>query len=172
MPIKFTRELKDRYLLLLRQGHGRYESARLVGISSGTVLRHVKADGVFRAATAAAELEAIEPIERKLYESARDGEPWAVKMVLERRDPDRWKDTSRATVQVQHSGTVAHVHLEGPPLSRIESLRQELEQRRHQLEAPDTELTALDIPESDTEEIFVDPEYGPYERVIPRAAPQ
>lgn len=159
--------------MLLRQGHGRYESARLVGISSETVLRHRKGDGKFRAACEDAELQAIEPIEKKLYEAAEEGEPWAVKMVLERRDPERWRDTSKTQVSVLHSGTVAHLHLEGPPTSRIEQLEQQLAQRRRELEAPDaTGVTeeVLEIPAEETEEILIDPEYGPYERVVPKVS--
>lgn len=123
--MKFDDPRQTEYLALVRAGHGRHWSARHVGVSPRTVQRLVAADREFAAAVALAEEEASEPVEAKLYEAAESGEPWAVKMWLERRMQARWGAVP-SVVKVEGEVT----HEVGPGLARVAQLAATLEERR------------------------------------------
>lgn len=132
-PVKFDEEARRRYLEALRLGHGRHWSARHVGVSPRTVARYVAADRAFAEECGTAEEEAAEPVEAKLYEQATAGEPWAVKLWLERRLSARWGAPAQR-VEVEHGGTVRHEVEAGPGLARVAALEAQLLERRAALE--------------------------------------
>lgn len=140
-PNKFGPEVRERYLDLLRAGHGRLSACRAVGIHPDTMRRFSRHSEEFRAAVADAEEEAAEPVEAKLYEAATAGEPWAVKEWLSKRATARWGDPAHR-VQVDVSGTVEHRLEVGPgtaagavAAARVAALVAELEERRDALAA-------------------------------------
>lgn len=139
-PVKFNEAAQEEYLTLIRAGHGRHWSARHVGIGPRTVQRLVKADREFAAAVALAEEEASEPVEAKLYEQAEAGEPWAVKMWLERRMQARWGAVP-SVVKVEGEVT----HEVGPGLARVAQLAAQLEERRAALEEAGVSAPVLDV---------------------------
>ena len=81
-----------RYLGELRTGAGRHRAARSVGVTRKAVEAWLSEHPKEAAAAAEAESEALEAVEDRLWEAAVTGEPWAVKMWLERRAPDRWSE--------------------------------------------------------------------------------
>jgi hypothetical protein len=129
-PYKFGPEQRVRFLDLIRAGMGRQSACRAIDIHPETMRRYSRASQEFRDALADAEEEAAEPVEAKLYEAAKNGEPWAVKEWLSKRMKARWGETTRVDVNV--SGTV---EIEpGPGMTaiaaRVGALQQELEARR------------------------------------------
>lgn len=136
-PVRFTEERREAYLALLRQGMGRHESARAVGVDPATVVRYRTADPVYDVAVLRAEEEAAEPVSAKLYEAAKDGQPWAVKLWLSRRSQGKAGGASWAegpqVVEVAVSGSVEVVAELGPAAARVAELRARLEERRSAL---------------------------------------
>jgi len=112
------------YLEWIRKGEGLSRAARLIGVSPASVREARKANLEFDEMVKAAEVEAAEPVEGKLYQAALQGEPWAVKLWLERRSSDRWSPAPQ-TVKVEHSLT--------PGTEQIVDLAQRLEARRQLL---------------------------------------
>jgi hypothetical protein len=95
--VDLTEDQWQKYLGELRVGSGRYRAARAVGktkASMGNWLRH-HADRASEAQEA--EAEALEAVESVLWEAAQAGEPWAVKLWLKERAPERWATTERGS---------------------------------------------------------------------------
>lgn len=135
-PYKFGPEVRQRYLDLLAAGHGRYSACAAIGIHPETMRRFARASQEFREAVELAEEMAAEPVEAKLYEAAKNGEPWAVKEWLTKRSKARWGETAKQ-VDINVSGTV---ELEGGPgvraiAGRVAALQAALEERQRVLEA-------------------------------------
>lgn len=133
-PPRFDESRRDVYLRLLREGRGRHQAAREVGVDPGTVVRYRAADAAFDEEATRAEEEAAEPVQAKLYEAALDGQPWAVKLWLGRRAQGRaggasWAEESRS-VDVRVSGEVEHRVELGPAAARVAELRARLEERQ------------------------------------------
>ena len=103
-PYKFGPEVRVRFLDLIRAGMGRHAACRAIGIHPDTMRRYSRASQEFRDALSDAEEEAAEPVEAKLYEAAKNGEPWAVKEWLTKRMKARWGDVQRTEINV--TGTV------------------------------------------------------------------
>jgi hypothetical protein len=129
-PTKFGPDVRVRFLDLVRAGHGRHTACRAVGVSPDTFRRFYRADEEFRQAVADAEEEACEPIEAKLYEAAKEGEPWAVKEWLTKRNRARWGETAHK-IEVEVTGQVELTA--GPPVARVAELARMLEERRQVL---------------------------------------
>lgn len=136
-PSRFDAERRAAYLALLRTGYGRHEAAREVGVDPATVVRYRSADGPFDLEVVRAEEEAAEPVARKLYEAAREGQPWAVKLWLGRRAQGRaggasWEDGVHRVEVSGQVGVAVEVEL-GPAAARVAELRARLEARREAL---------------------------------------
>lgn len=90
-----TEEEWQRYLGELRVGSGRYRAARAVGKTKAAVEGWLKRHADRAAEAREAEAEALEAVEAVLWEAAQAGEPWAVKLWLKERAPERWATTER-----------------------------------------------------------------------------
>lgn len=144
-PLRFTEELRGKYLTLLSAGVGRRESARRVGMSPRQVAAHRQADEEFRADCEEAEASANEPVVHALYEAASRGEPWAVKLWLTNRDSGNWRE--RVEVDQKVSGTV---NLEAPGIADVLALGQVLEARRLELGAGNAEVSEPGVLDADS----------------------
>lgn len=106
----FVDELREKYLVLIRNGRRPMKAAREVGISPYTVKRAMKIDPSFFEAVELAEAEYAEEIEEKLVERALVGDPWAVKEFLTKRSKARWSDDKTLNVningEIHHSGEI------------------------------------------------------------------
>lgn len=134
-PYKFGPDVRARFLDLIRAGHGRFSACKAIGIHPETMRRYARNSPEFQEALAQAEEEACEPVEAKLYELAKAGEPWAVKEWLTKRNKARWGDASKQ-LDINVSGTV---ELEGGAgvraiASRVAELQRALEERQRVLE--------------------------------------
>ena len=95
-PYKFTKEKREAYLELLRQGGRRHASARAVGITPDMVCLTMHADPEFASAVNKAEMEANEFVESALFQQTQKGNVTAIQVWLYNRDPARWKDQRKA----------------------------------------------------------------------------
>lgn len=101
-----TAEQKITYFTLVQQGVGFAKAAKSAGIGPAVLKRYRRDDPDFREMEEASESVVVSRIESKLLEAADNGEPWAIKMFLERRAPERWAATTTATVKHEVSGTI------------------------------------------------------------------
>lgn len=131
-----------RYLDLVRSGEGLTKSARRCGLDPRLVRNTRRDNPEFDEMVSMAELEATEPVESELYKAARSGEPWAVKLWLERRNKERWGEPTK-TVQVNHTLDAA------PGMERIMELQARLEQRQRMLGS----LSTLELGYDDADEV-------------------
>lgn len=148
-PKVFTPEKQQRFLDLVAAGCRPIRAGEIVSISTATLYRLRQNSPEFAKAWEEAEEKAAAPIEEALYEAARNGTEWAVKMWLHNRTPHRWKDQRR--VQIEQDVTV---NLEvGTSIERIAELRQLLEGRRQDIiEVEGVEVipsTPLALPQPD-----------------------
>lgn len=138
--VKFDRDAKLKYVALLAAGHMRREAARVLGVSWRTVADHMQADEEFREEVEEAEAQATETVEKVLFDRAKQGEPWAVKEWLAKRDKQRWGD--KVDVDVTVSGTVDHTIKVDQ--AGIKELAARLERRRLELEPGDPDVIDVD----------------------------
>lgn len=132
-PPKFDEEKRSQYVALLAAGIGRHEAARQLDVSPRTVAFWRAGVDEFREACEEAESVASEPVERALYEAAKRGEPWAVKMWLTNRTKGRWHDEQKVAVEVSGEVKVEP----GQQMAQILELSDRLRARRLELEAGD-----------------------------------
>ena len=94
---RFSHESQLAFIRMLSSGKSRFEAGRALNVSAYSVRQLIKEDQAFREAVLLAEEEASEPVEGVLYACAMEGQPWAVKMWLERRAPSRWAPSNTGT---------------------------------------------------------------------------
>ncbi len=123
-----TATQKQTYFACLLQGMGYGAAATMAGITPGVLRRLRRDDEEFIEAEAATEMLAASPIEDKLHQAALNGEPWAIKMWLERRVPERWAPNSTSTVKHEMSGTIQVTA--GQAEMEIAKLQEKLLERR------------------------------------------
>ncbi len=133
LEVLFPPPARSRFLDLLRTGYGRASAARSCGVSWATVSRFAEANPDFLIELSEAEQQANQPVIDKLYDSAREGEPWAVKLWLEAR-AEEFKRTT--TLDVKVSGKIEVT------AQTADEVLLEL-QRRAQLRAQEAEAPAL-----------------------------
>jgi len=145
--IKFTHEVRLKYLQSLREGNLKNESARIAGVSYKTVCRHRKDDDGFREDEAFAMDEALEGIEKILYEMALERDLGAI---------DRWlrahkKSTygTQATVTIDATDNAVEMSAM-QALAKVSELQQTLEERRGRL------LESGDIIDAESEELQIE----------------
>lgn len=114
----------QRYLERVRKGEGLNRAARLIGVEPKQIREARKINPEFDDDVKLAEAEATDPVEKSLYGAAVNGEPWAVKLWLERRSSDRWAAVP-TTIKVEHGLA--------PGAERILELAQRLALRREML---------------------------------------
>ena len=165
-PQRFHEGRRAQYLVLLRKGHGRFKAARKAGVHPSTVKRYVDANPAFKDEIVEAEAEAMEPIEDVLYTKANDGEPWAVKLWLERRNAAKWGE--KAQVLHTHTGSV-EIEPAGV-MKAVAALAEQLQQRADQSyhDAPLQLGEISHVPDPIEEAEVIEPQY---ERIIPKNAP-
>ena len=103
------------------RGEGLNRAARLIGVDPKAIREARKINPEFDDDILMAEAEATDPVEKSLYGAAVNGEPWAVKLWLERRSNDRW-GAIPTTIKVEHGLA--------PGAERILELAQRLALRR------------------------------------------
>ena len=81
-PIKFTEDVRERYLGMLRTGTLKFAAAKRVGVGYRTVQRYRAADPEFKELEELAMLEAVEGIEAVVYELGMAGDLKAAEMWL------------------------------------------------------------------------------------------
>jgi len=113
----FTQQKQARYLGALRQGLRRSKAARVANVSRETIRQHLKNDKAFAERVAEAEEDACDVIEDVLWQKALTGHFPSIKLWLENRSPDRWKDRRAVEQEVVSE-----------PVPSLEDMRQELEQ--------------------------------------------
>lgn len=100
-PMKFTAEVRARFLDRLREGVRRGKAARSVGVDPSTVRRYAQRVPEFADEMRLAEDEAHEEVEDALFLAAKSGNVTAMIFYLTNRQPDRWADRRRPnTVQI------------------------------------------------------------------------
>lgn len=128
----------QRYIALVRAGEGLTAAARRLNLNPKDIREARKVNPEFNEEVVIAETEAAEPIERELYTAAMNGQPWAIKLWLERRSSDRW-----GAIPI----TVKHEHGLAPGVEHILELAQRLEMRRDMLGI--TEGSIIDVEPED-----------------------
>lgn len=145
-PYRFTPDVQEAFLALIRLGNRPFAAARSVGVDPRTAQAFAKKNPDFADRLRLAHHEAAEPIEANLYQAAVEHkEPWAIKMWLAAYNPDQWGAKPQ---QLQVSGTVTH-ELEGTPLEKLQALQERAFERQDALEL--TEATEAEIIEEDND---------------------
>ena len=120
---RFSHESQLAFIRMLSSGKSRFEAGRALNVSAYSVRQLIKEDQAFREAVLLAEEEASEPVEGVLYACAMEGQPWAVKMWLERRAPSRWGPVANASAGEQVTMNVSLMTLQ----ERLETRKQAIE---------------------------------------------
>lgn len=125
---RFNDTLRNEFIKLLESGMRPGKAAKAIGVTYTTIRSHRNADPDFDKACDLAEIEGLEPVEDKLYELALAGDLPAIKTILFNRNKGRWQDMRRTQTDVNVHQTI---EIEaGDRLSRIEYLRNRLEERK------------------------------------------
>jgi hypothetical protein len=145
-PYKFTPEVREKFLELLRNGHSRKHALETIEISRYTLINHMKDDPEFAAQVHEAMANAIDDVEDALYEKCMRGHAESIKFFLCNRASDRWAPTNR--IQIEGSGGIALEQLEKTIESLIEYAIRFIPDDRRQ-EFFDGLRSESGIPESD-----------------------
>lgn len=124
----FGPDKQDEYISLILVGTGRHTAARKTGLSPSTVERFISVNPAFGRAVNMAEEEYVERIEQKLYDAGINGEPWAVKEVLSKRNSKRW-GTVPQEIKVSHSVDIKGELNASPQMQRVSQILQDLNTR-------------------------------------------
>jgi hypothetical protein len=131
-PSEFDDLFKHLYLDLVANGMGRRDAARELGFGPMTGINAMKADAEFGVAVEVAERLLVEAAEKKLANAALEREePWAIKMLLERLDREKWGPESR--LQVESRSTIVQ-QLDSPVSEALAAVEAELKERRRAIQ--------------------------------------
>lgn len=138
---KFSAEDRSRYVYAVARGRSRSAAAKEVGVSYALVRKALAVDSAFRDAVEGAEEEKWDLAEEKLMDALREGEPWAVRLVVKESvgTRDRWKAAPEA-VDVSIGLEV------GPGVERVLALQERLAERERALG-----VGVLDVESSEVE---------------------
>jgi DNA-directed RNA polymerase subunit N (RpoN/RPB10) len=92
---KFTEQVKEQFLELLREGNSRRKALEACGVTRYTLRNHMIADPTFKERVAEAEAEAIDIVEDALFQRCIKGNVTAQLFYLCNRRPDRWKSVNK-----------------------------------------------------------------------------
>jgi len=115
-----NRELRDRFLDLIRLGHGRYDAAKAVGIIPETYRLYYKGNADFRDEVEAAVEASVEPIMKALHEDAKAGDISAAKLWLQHNAPAAKVADQKIDVQVTHQADPETLKTIGDLRARLE----------------------------------------------------
>lgn len=137
---RFTAEVRERYLELLRKGGRKIKSAKAVGVSYRTIERYRADNDDFRRDEQIAVMEAVEDIEIVLHTLAQQGDLSAIKMWLSAYNRAEFGGDRTITVDA----TPAAVEMsKNDALAAVAAMKAELAARRDRLiEAGDI----IDVP--------------------------
>jgi hypothetical protein len=93
----FGPEKRDRYLALLRAGHGKRSAARSIRVSHETIRLFRKSEPTFETLESDAVAELVETVETALYRAAVGGNVTACQVILYNRCPEKWRDCRKVT---------------------------------------------------------------------------
>jgi hypothetical protein len=96
----FRYDKRETYLEALRQGMGRKQAARSIGVGIRTVQRYANQHPRWVEDRDEAEAEAIEQVENALFNTAINGNVSASIFFLTNRHPDRWTDKRRPNINL------------------------------------------------------------------------
>lgn len=116
---------EDKYLNLIRAGHGRMSAAKLAEIPIDWIKLQLKSTSFLKKVEIAEE-EATEAIERNLWHAAKNGERWAIEMWLKKRNKTRWGDDPAV---IKHEGTVVQEISASRIAEQISDIQNVLNQR-------------------------------------------
>lgn len=126
-PSEFNEMDKHLYLDLIAGGMGRRDASRELGFGPMAAINVMKADPEFGVAVEVAERLLVEAVEKKLANAALEREePWAIKMLLERLDREKWGPESR--LQVESRSTIVQA-LELPVSEALAEVEAQLRER-------------------------------------------
>jgi hypothetical protein len=91
-PYKFTKDVREAFLELLRKGNSRTAAMNACDISRYTLYNHMKADAEFKQAVSDAEVDAIDIVEDALFEKCMRGNTTAIVFFLKCRRGKKWND--------------------------------------------------------------------------------
>lgn len=98
----FDEQAKRRYIAVIKKRPGRQLAAAEIGVTWGTVKKHLKEDQAFLNAVEEAEMLMLEQVESVLIDMALDENLGAIKEVLHNLRGDRWKD--QQVLRHEHTG--------------------------------------------------------------------
>jgi len=91
-PYKFTAEVKEKLLEMLRSGVSKKTAIEACGISRGTFYAHLRADSTFKEDVVRAEAESIDLVEDALFDKCLRGNVPAITFFLKCRRPAKWSE--------------------------------------------------------------------------------
>jgi hypothetical protein len=142
-PTKFDAAAQDRFISLLKLGHGRTRAAEAVGIHPETMRRFARGNPTFKQRIMDAERTIVDEAEQKIIEAMREGEPWAISKILERLDRNKWGDKKQLDVNV--SGEIDHTHIAKLPVGeQVEEIERLMAERREALDMGAIEAEVID----------------------------
>lgn len=108
---KFTKEVKDDFIGLLRAGNSRKAALDTVGVSRYTLRNHMKADPEFAERVLDAESDAVEIVEDCLFEKCLRGNATAIFFYLCNRKPERWRSVNKLQVEAVPQRAIEEMEL-------------------------------------------------------------
>lgn len=149
---KFDEVKKTYYIRLIRQGFRRYRAAEMVGLSYGTIARHMDREPDFARAVSEAEAAKIDEVEEALYETAIAGNVTAQQVVLYNRRSEAWADQRMIKSRLEAAQLEAERISESSPTRAVDGLRTKLLDLRDRLapdvQQPEPEPVAIPIEET------------------------
>ena len=124
-PYKFDDIKKAEYIKLISSGVRRGIAAKAVGVTRQTISVHMQNDAEFKKTVSEAELDADEPVENALYESAKSGNVVAIQVWLYNRQPEAWADKRKVQTEISgpNGGPIEMSLSMEEKLKKIEALR-------------------------------------------------
>ncbi len=130
-PVKFTAAKREEYLGYLREGSLKFAAAGRAGIGYRTIQRYRAADPEFKELEDLAMQEAVEGVERVVYDLAMAGDLKAADMWLKAHAKSRYGANATVTVDA----TASAVELSrNEALARLAAAQEKIEDRRRALE--------------------------------------
>ena len=114
-PSKFTEDVRNRYLDLLKLGYGRLVAAETIDIHPETIRRYYHGTPSYLEDIQNAEGMVVDRAQKQLIDMMDAGEFAATKMILERLDRAKWADRASQHVKVEIEGQIDHNHVKGLP---------------------------------------------------------
>lgn len=126
--------LRVRFLVLLAEGKSRSEASKALDLDPHWIRARIRTDDSLRIQVEEAEAIAVEPVEDALREAAMAGEPWAVRLFLDRADRRGLTNTPAERQGAVGDRPAQHLHLHmGTPDERVLAIVEQLTRRKEEL---------------------------------------